>query len=222
MQLSTGPHEFLYVHGAAGAEACMVAAWQPPGAGKPVEMPPEAFGSEQIGQYPSIGVKHLHEYAVDVAGEVPLAGNEVPLVRVQFRSISTRGSTTRPKVRWDFGDGQTSALADPVHIYLRPGVYTVAMKVSGESESLANINKVPIHRALIFPEANHQPDQLAAYLAILDKYDPAKLDPRTCCNWSGRSMREASMRGPPRPDRREFSPAASRPTWPARSPWCGW
>ena len=133
-----------------GADACMVAAWQPPGAGKPEAIPPQAFGSEQVGQYPSIGVKHLHEYSVDIAGEVPLAGTEIPLVRVQFRSISTRGSTARPKVRWDFGDGQTSTLADPVHIYLHPGLYTV------DDEGLRRIrfagiaNRVPIHRALIF------------------------------------------------------------------------
>ena len=60
----------------------MVAAWQPPGAGKPEPIPPEAFGSDQIGQYPSMGVKRLHEYAVDIAGKVPLAGSELPLVRV--------------------------------------------------------------------------------------------------------------------------------------------
>ena len=154
----------------------MVAAWQPPGAAKPEAIPPEAFGSEAIGQFPSSGVKHLHEYSVDIEGEVPLAGSELPLVRVQFRSISTRGSTTRPKVRWDFGDGQTSNLADPLHIYLRPGMYTVTMKASGESDSLASTNRVPIHRALVFADQNHPPDQLAPYLTIVDKYDPAKLD----------------------------------------------
>ena len=64
-----------------------------------------------------------------------------------------------------------------MHIYLQPGLYTVTMKVSGESDALANTNRVPIHRALIFPEPNHQPDQLAAYLTVLDKYDAAKLEP---------------------------------------------
>ncbi len=97
VKLSGGPHEFQYFHGAAGADACMVAAWQPPGAGKPEAIPPEAFGSEAIGQYPSTGVKHLHEYSVDIEGEVPLPESESPLVRAQFHTISTRGSTTRPK-----------------------------------------------------------------------------------------------------------------------------
>ena len=176
VKLSGGPHEFEYFHGVSGPDACMVAAWQPPAAGKPEAIPPEAFGSEAIGQFPSTGVKHLHEYSLDIDGEVPLPGSELPLVRVQFRSISTRGSTTRPKVHWDFGDGQTSSLADPVHIYLRPGLYTVAMRAAGESDSLASTNRVPIHRALVFADQNHPPDQLAPYLTIVDKYDPAKLD----------------------------------------------
>jgi len=177
VNLSAGPHEFQYLHAAAGANACMVAAWQPPGSAKPEPIPPEAFGSEAIGQYPAIGVKHLHEYSVDIAGEVPLAGSDLPLVRVQFRSVSTRASAARPKIHWDFGDGQTSTLTDPPHIYLLPGLYTVTMKVSGESESLATTNRVPIHRALVFADQNHPPDQLGPYLTIRDKYDPAKLDP---------------------------------------------
>ena len=177
VNLSAGPHEFQYLHAAAGANACMVAAWQPPGSAKPEPIPPEALGSEAIGQYPAIGVKHLHEYSVDIAGEVPLAGSDLPLVRVQFRSVSTRAPAGRPKIHWNFGDGQTSTLTDPLHIYLLPGLYTVTMKVSGESESLATTNRVPIHRALVFADQNHPPDQLGPYLTILDKYDPAKLDP---------------------------------------------
>ncbi|MGC1722742.1 MAG: PKD domain-containing protein [Isosphaeraceae bacterium] len=177
VNLSAGPHEFQYLHAAAGADTCMVAAWQPPGSAMPEPIPPEAFGSEAIGQYPAIGVKHLHEYSVDIAGEVPLAGSDLLLVRVQFRSVSTRASAARPKIHWDFGDGQTSTLTDPLHIYLLPGLYTVTMKVSGEFESLATTNRVPIHRALVFADQNHPPDQLGSYLTILDKYDPAKLDP---------------------------------------------
>ena len=133
VNLSGGPHEFQYLHAAAGANACMVAA-AASGSAKPEPIPPEAFGSEAIGQYPAIGVKHLHEYSVDIAGEVPLAGSDLPLVRVQFRSVSTRVSAARPKIHWDFGDGQTSTLTDPLHIYLLPGLYTVTMKVSGESD----------------------------------------------------------------------------------------
>ena len=86
VNLSAGTHDFQYLHAAAGGDACMVAAWQPPGAGKPEPIPPEAFGAEAIGFYPTVPVKHLPEYTVDIAGEVPLADSDQPLVRVQFRS----------------------------------------------------------------------------------------------------------------------------------------
>ena len=179
VNLSAGTHDFQYLHAAAGGDACMVAAWQPPGSVKPEAIPPAAFGSEAIAFYPTIPVKHSREYSVEIAGEVPLADSDLPLVRVQFRTVAARSSASRPKLHWDFGDGQTSTLSDPVHIYLSPGLYKVTMKSSGESEALAVVNRVPIHRALVFADESHPPDQLAHYLPILDKYDAATLDARS-------------------------------------------
>jgi PKD repeat protein len=155
----------------------MVAAWQPPGTDKPELIPPQAFGSEQIARYPALSVNRPHEFSVEILGEVPVAESQFPLVRTQFRFVSTRGFASRAKIHWDFGDGQTSALTDPIHIYLLPGLYTVTMKVSGEAETLAATNRVSIHRALVFPDQDHPADDLTSYLAILDKYNPAKLDP---------------------------------------------
>jgi tetratricopeptide (TPR) repeat protein len=176
VDLQAGTHEFRYIHAASGPHACMVAAWQPPGAGKPVPIPPEAFGSDLVARYPAVSVKHLHEFAAESLGEVPIADSEHPLVRVQFRFVSSRGSSTRPRVHWDFGDGQTSTLTDPVHIYLHPGLYRVTMKVPGESETLATVNRVPIVRSLVFADEMNPGDQLSAYLPVLDKYAPARLD----------------------------------------------
>ncbi len=36
---------------------------------------------------------------------------------------------------------------------------------------------MPIHRPLIFADENHPPDKLGPYLALIEKYNPAKLDP---------------------------------------------
>lgn len=33
---------------------------------------------------------------------------------------------------WEFGDGTTSTLENPVHTYTQPGVYTVTLTVSGD------------------------------------------------------------------------------------------
>ena len=178
VNLSAGTHDFEYFHAASGGDGCMVAAWQPPGSTKPEQIPSSAFGSDSIAEFPTIPVKHPREYAVEIAGEVPLAESSLPMVRVQFRTV-TRSTTSRPRLHWDFGDGQTSTLADPVHIYLAPGIYKVSMKGTGESEAQAIVNRVPIHRALVFADEKHPGDQLAQYLPILDKYSASGLDARS-------------------------------------------
>ncbi|MGO9464047.1 MAG: PKD domain-containing protein [Isosphaeraceae bacterium] len=177
INLSAGPHAFLYLHAAAGTDACMVAAWQPPGTGMLELIPPDAFASDRIAQLPALGVKHAREFVVDSVGEVPLSESDLPLVRVQFRLVTARGATTRPRAHWDFGDGQTSSQTDPLHIYLHPGIYTVSMKAAGDLDAQAVVDKVPIHRPLIFADENHPPDKLGPYLALVEKYNPAKLDP---------------------------------------------
>jgi len=176
IDLSAGPHAFQYVHAAAGPDACMVAAWEPPGTVKPEPIPPEAFASDRIALLPALGVKHPREFAVDTAGEVPLSESDLPLIRAQFRLVTARGSTSRPRAHWDFGDGQTSSQTDPLHIYLHPGIYTVSMKAAGDVDSQAIVDRVPIHRPLVLADESHPPDKLGPYLALAEKYNPAKLD----------------------------------------------
>ena len=45
-----------------------------------------------------------------------------------FTDLSTNPVTSR---LWDFGDGNTSTLADPVHAYAASGTYTVSLTVTG-------------------------------------------------------------------------------------------
>ena len=178
VNLSAGPHEFQYLHAAAGAGRLHGGRLAASGSGQArSRFRPEAFGSEAIGQFPSTGVKHLHEYSVDIAGEVPLAGSELPLVRVQFRSVSTRGvdhpaqGTLGFRRRPDQQPGRSRAhlpASRPVH---------------GDNEGRRRVRLAGHHQPgadpprLVFADQNHPPDQLAPYLTILDKYDPAKLDP---------------------------------------------
>jgi TolA-binding protein len=180
--LTSGTHAFEYVHGASGPDSCMVAAWQPPGADKLEIIPSAAFGSSQIALLPSTDLQHngkrsVREFASEVQGEAPVADAAQPLIRVRFHYINYGGAATRPKVHWDFGDGQTSAAVDPVHVYLHPGLYTVKLSAAGESEGAAVVNRLRVGRAIEFGGENHVPDQLAAYLPLLDRYDPSKLDP---------------------------------------------
>jgi PKD repeat protein len=157
-----------------------VAAWQPPGSSKPEVIPPRAFGSDTIAHLPAGALWHktngrIPAFAVEARGEVPLAGSEQPLVRVQFKDVSARGVIDRARVRWDFGDGYTTEVKEPLHIYLSPGLYTVKMTVQGTSRTLETVNRVPITRPVLFPDPKKRPDQLTSYRRILDKHDPKKL-----------------------------------------------
>lgn len=56
--------------------------------------------------------------------------------------LSDRSSGDITKVTWDFGDGQTSGQSNPVHYYLKPGMYTVSLTAAGpggEDTSLTTI-----------------------------------------------------------------------------------
>ncbi len=68
--------------------------------------------------------KLVPDFTVKIAGDVPLPDDDVPLVGVAFRDASPKAlSMQGAKLQWDFGDGQTSTLRNPNHVYLRPGLY---------------------------------------------------------------------------------------------------
>lgn len=60
---------------------------------------------------------------------------------VQFTDLSVGQITAW---RWDFGDGTTSALSSPMHVYPVPGVYTVSLSVSGPDGSDTFRHPVPM------------------------------------------------------------------------------
>jgi len=62
--------------------------------------------------------------ASPTAGDAPLS--------VAFADASAGTITDRA---WDFGDGSTSTLADPTHVYEQPGTYAVTLTVSGPGGS---------------------------------------------------------------------------------------
>lgn len=177
VNLSAGSHAFEYLHAAAGPEACMVAAWLPPGKSRPEVVPAEAFQSEAIARLPALAVKHPHEFTMETLGEVPLADPGHPMIRVQFHLAPPQTAASRRKLHWEFGDGQSSSQSDPLHIYLHPGLYPVTLKVAGTADAAAVVDRVPVQRALILSAAPDPADNLNAYLAIASKYDPAGLDP---------------------------------------------
>jgi TolA-binding protein len=177
INLTAGPHRFEYYHAAAGDYACMVAAWQPPGATKPSVIPARAFGHDAVAHLNAGLARHrtwgtLPDFDVEVLGEVPLEDVNEPLQRVQFTAnTGARGA----RVLWDFGDGQTSEQSDPVHVYAYPGMYTVQLSVRGGMKVQTAVNRVWVHRALVLPTAKRPIDKLTDYLRIFQRYDSTRM-----------------------------------------------
>ena len=93
LQLSAGRHRFQYDHAAGGPNAIMVAAWeidpderQRP---KPAIIPPDVFRAYAVGHLPAgppilRTARYVPDYSVEIAGDVPLPDNDVPLIGVRF------------------------------------------------------------------------------------------------------------------------------------------
>ncbi len=65
-----------------------------------------------------------------VTDEAPSAGfeAEVEMLQVTFTNTSTGADS----FEWDFGDGNTSSVENPVHTYEQPGSYTVTLTASND------------------------------------------------------------------------------------------
>jgi len=99
-----------------------------------------------------------------------------PPLSVQF---SDRSAGDVRGWSWDFGDGQTSARADPVHIYAQPGAYTVRLTVrgaAGEKESLTRDSAVVVREPsnyIIVPDLVLFPGLTGTYVPVLGTHaDP--------------------------------------------------
>lgn len=183
--LSAGAHKFEYYHAASGPEAVMVAAWEPSPAGptpKPTAIPAENFraalvGRVQVGTVTMRDEKLMPDFAVNISGDVPLPENDEALIGVKFIDLSPAALTSKSKMLWDFGDGQTSEEPNAFHVYLRPGLYTVKLTVKRGGRDWAMANRVHIDRPTLMRSA--KPETLAKlddYLPTLNTYDASKLD----------------------------------------------
>lgn len=183
VQLSAGTHKFEYYHACADSGPVMAVAWEiePRGdKGQPTQIPPEAFVTQAVGRATAGRVtlrsgKHMPDFAVKIACDVPLPDNDMPLLGVLFRDNSAQALTMSAKILWDFGDGQTSEKPNVDHVYLHPGLYTVTLNVKrAGGKPLEMTNRVEIERpALTAKDKLHTLDD---YLPILNAYDRHSLD----------------------------------------------
>jgi len=183
IRLSEGAHKFEYYHAATGPAAMMVAAWEvPPGdpaKPKPAAIPTEAFrtaaiGHVEAGPVSTRAARLVPDFLVNIAGDVPLPDNDLPLIGVRFMNASPPALTLKANVLWQFGDGQTSEEPNPVHVYLRPDVYPVKLSVRRGTKTSEMEYRVYVGRPKVFKEEEFH--KLDNYLPILETYDPQTLD----------------------------------------------
>jgi TolA-binding protein len=180
--LSAGSHKFAYYHAAAGSSATMVAAWEIDPAGEkprwPTIIPPEVFNAHCVERlFPDHVVlrtaKLAPDFTVKIIGDVPLPDDDVPLVGVLFHDASPK-ALQGAKLRWDFGDGQTSALPTAYHVYLRPGLYPVKLSIRRGGRTFEMTNRIGVDRPLL--SYQDESNSLDEYLKVVESYDPATLD----------------------------------------------
>ena len=184
VQLSAGPHKFEYYHAAAGPQAIMVAAWEVSPTDpkpQPAAIPGSVFRTGSIGRVPVGSVttrkaKLVPDFTFRIVGDVPLPENDLALVGVAFRDLSPKALTMSGRVRWDFGDGQTSDKLNPDHIYLRPGLYTVTLAARRGTRVMQTTNRIYIDRPPLTIKDRKTVHQLDDYLPKFEQYDLKRLD----------------------------------------------
>ncbi len=75
----------------------------------------------------------------------PIATRGAAPMRVQFNNQSSDADGTVQSSAWDFGDGETSTVQSPDHVFSRPGRYSVTLRVtdnSGQQNSLSRVFEV--------------------------------------------------------------------------------
>jgi TolA-binding protein len=182
IQLSAGLHKFEYYHAAAGSDAIMAAYWEinpldpKP---KPQVIPTTAFHADRIARLPAGSLtlrtsKLVPDFTVKISGDVPLPEGAQSLVAVSFRDASPKTLLNQNKGQWDFGDGQTSNEMNPVHVYLRPGLYTVNLSVRLTGRTVEIANRVDVEA----PSLDHKDKlhELDDHLKLLETYNIKTLD----------------------------------------------
>ena len=93
-------------------------------------------------------------------GTAPMADfdAEVDGLRVTFTDMSLNN----PSVwEWSFGDGGTSAVQNPVHVYGAPGIYTVSLTVRNAAGESSTSQSVTVPQQSQVPDADFAFDEVA-------------------------------------------------------------
>jgi tetratricopeptide (TPR) repeat protein len=146
--LSAGVHRIDYWNVSVAGSVSTLAAWQSPAGGRFEPIPAKAFlpvSEAALVEMDVQGERMTADFFAENAGEAWWPDQYA--VRMKFRNLSKSISAQQGgKFEWNFGDGQTSTLAAPTHIYLAPGEYIVTLKASRLADASTFRAKVAVAR----------------------------------------------------------------------------
>jgi len=175
--LSEGVHRIDYWHVNGGGTMMAVAAWRVPQTDRFAPIPPKAFLPVVQATVVETDIQNERIVAdcfIEHAGESWWPDHYA--FRIRFKNFS-KGISLRQGGRfdWDFGDGQTSQAAEPVHVYLAPGDYTIALKASRGALANTFRTKVRIERNW-WRQAERAIDPVKGYAEAVARYNFQTLD----------------------------------------------
>jgi tetratricopeptide (TPR) repeat protein len=175
--LAAGVHRLDYWHVNHGGTMMAVAAWRPPGADRFEPIPAKVFlpvAEAALVEMDLAGERLVADFLPENAGESWWPDRYA--IRMHFRNLSKAVSVQHGgRFDWDFGDGQTSTLTSPDHIYLSPGDYTVMLKCTRPADSATFRTRVRVDRNW-WKQTQGAIDPIRRYADEAARYDFAKLD----------------------------------------------
>jgi PKD repeat protein len=113
-----------------------------------------------------IKIRYVNLYAPAIANFVAYPTHGIAPLEVAFIDLSSGNISD---YYWEFGDGITSTLQNPTHIYQRSGTYTVSLTVSGHGGTdkeikIGYINVQPVIHKIYLPLVTRGNNGLTANL----------------------------------------------------------
>ena len=112
---------------------------------------PDPMYNDPDGTYADIGAFYFEQTTPIANFEADTEEGYFPLV-VDFSDISVPVISPIVEWQWDFGDGNTSALQNPSHIYQNKGLYDVSLVVTdsdSNSDTLIRVGFINAHASVI-------------------------------------------------------------------------
>ena len=138
VNLSAGAHKFTYYHVQGNGNPIMVAAWRTPTMKKPEVISPAAFLPPMRGQQTDYHLRG-ETFAPDFTWRnvTECLFNDRYAITMQFTDTSFPHASGSRRRLWDFGDGIISQEAQPTHVFMATGAYTISLTVfRGENKHI--------------------------------------------------------------------------------------